>query len=124
MGPPFSLVIANFCMESFEQQAISLVLLQIHRWHVYNLDTRKEELQGFLHHLSSIHANIKFTMEAEQNKMLSFLDVLVSRRPDSLLGHAVYWKHAVLIHSSNGPRPYALRIAWTWSLNWIELHGL
>jgi predicted GIY-YIG superfamily endonuclease len=39
-----------------------------------------------------IRPNIKFMMEMEKKQSLPFLDVLVSRRPDGLLGHTVYRK--------------------------------
>lgn len=32
-------------------------------------------------------------METEENGSLLFLDVVVSKKPDSLLGHTVYRKH-------------------------------
>jgi hypothetical protein len=51
----------------------------------------KDELQEFLRHLNSIHPNTTFTVEVEQNKVLPFLDDLVSR-PDGSLGHSVYRK--------------------------------
>jgi hypothetical protein len=51
----------------------------------------KEGIQGFLQHLKSTHANIKFTMKVEKNKTLSSLDVPVSRT-DSFLGHTVCMK--------------------------------
>jgi hypothetical protein len=50
----------------------------------------EEELRKYLDHLNSIHHNIKFTIEVEKNRYLPFLDVLVSRRPDSSLGQNVY----------------------------------
>jgi hypothetical protein len=37
---------------------------------------------SFLEQLNSIHQNIAFTMEVEQQGTLSFLDVLVKRRLD------------------------------------------
>jgi hypothetical protein len=52
----------------------------------------REELQVFFQHLNSIHSNIKFSMELEQNNTFPFLDVLVSRRPDGSLGYMVYRK--------------------------------
>ena len=34
---------------------------------------------SFLNHINSFHPNIKFTLELEQDKKLSFLDILISR---------------------------------------------
>jgi hypothetical protein len=52
----------------------------------------KDDLQDFLQHLNNIHKSIEFTMKAEQDRTLPFLDVLVSRRLDGTLGHTVYRK--------------------------------
>jgi hypothetical protein len=52
----------------------------------------KDDLQDFLQHLKNIHNSIKFMMEAEQERILPFLDVLVSRRLDGTLGHTAYRK--------------------------------
>jgi hypothetical protein len=41
---------------------------------------------------NSIHANIKFTMETEQDKTLLFHDVLIKKMSDDPFGHTVYRK--------------------------------
>jgi hypothetical protein len=89
MGSPLTPVIANFYMEFFEQQAINLATKKPAHWYRYADDTfvvwahGKQELRVFLQHLNSIHPNIKFTLEVEQNHALPLLDVSVSRRLDS-----------------------------------------
>jgi hypothetical protein len=68
----------------------------------------EEELHDFLNHLNNIRPNIKFLMEVEQNQSLPFLDVLVSRRPDSSLGRRVYRKpmHTDLcLHAKSAHHP-------------------
>jgi hypothetical protein len=40
----------------------------------------------------NIHKNIRFTMEIEMNRSLTFLDVLVTKKPNGSLGHSVYRK--------------------------------
>jgi hypothetical protein len=68
----------------------------------------EDELQRFLEHPNSIHRNIVFTMEVEQEGTLPFLDVLVKRRPDGSLGHSVYRKptHTDLyLHAKSEHRP-------------------
>lgn len=49
-----------------------------------------EMLGEFLAFMNSLHGNIKFTMEMENNGMLPFLDVLVYRKQDICLGHGLY----------------------------------
>lgn len=51
----------------------------------------KEKLYEFLHFLNTQRSSITFTMEIEQNNKL-FLDILVTRKSDDLLGHQVYRK--------------------------------
>jgi hypothetical protein len=88
MGSPLAPVVANYYMGHFEQQTISLETKKPAWWFRFVDDTfavwphGKDELQELLKHLNSIHPNITFTMKVEQNKVLPFLDVLVSRRPD------------------------------------------
>lgn len=51
-----------------------------------------KDLEDFLAHLNSRHENLKFSMELEKNVKLPFLDVLLTRKTDCLLGHSVYCK--------------------------------
>lgn len=98
MGSPFSPVVVGFFMEQFEQQAISTANYKPKIWYRYVDDTfvvwshGREKLEEFLQHINSIHENIKFTMETENEKMeLAFLDVLVTRK-EGRVGHTVYRK--------------------------------
>nr|XP_060632240.1 uncharacterized protein LOC132775540 [Anolis sagrei ordinatus] len=98
MGSPLSPVIANFYMEHFEKQALGTATKKPTIWFRYVDDTftiwshGEGELNRFLDHLNSIHPNIQFTMEKENEGRLPFLDVLVIRKPDQQLGHTVYRK--------------------------------
>ncbi|KAK9874835.1 hypothetical protein WA026_005651 [Henosepilachna vigintioctopunctata] len=98
MGSPLSPVIANSYMEEFEEVAIRNSPLKPTHWYRYVDDTfvvwshGQEKLLEFLNHLNSIHPQIQFTMEKEENGQLAFLDVLVKRREDGSLGHTVYRK--------------------------------
>jgi hypothetical protein len=98
MGLPLAPVIAYSYMEYFEQKAISTAIKKPARWYRYVDDIftvwshGKDDLQDFLQHPNNIHKSIKFTMEAEQDRTLLFLDILVSRRLDGTLGHTVYRK--------------------------------
>lgn len=98
MGSPLSPVVANLFMEDFEEKAIASYGKKPSLWLRYVDDTfiiwphGAEELQKFLQHLNSQHQAIKFTMETEHNGQLPFLDVLVKRKSNGLLGHAVHRK--------------------------------
>lgn len=85
MGSQLALVVAN------QQASISSKDMPV-RWCRYVDDAFvvwPHKIQEFLKH----HRNIKFAMEVEQNKTLSFLDVMLSRL-DEPVGHAVYRKAA------------------------------
>lgn len=98
MGSPLSPVIANIYMEDFETKALAAADLKPKSWFRYVDDTfvvwshGRQTLEQFLVHLNSVHNNIQFTMEVEENGSIPFLDVHVTRKPDGSLGHAVYRK--------------------------------
>jgi hypothetical protein len=98
MGSPLSPIVANLFMENFEKRALDSFPLKPLRWKRYVDDTNvlwphgKEELQNFLQHLNNISEEIKFTMELEENDNIPFLDVLIKRKSNGDLGHAVYRK--------------------------------
>jgi hypothetical protein len=84
-------------MEHFEQKTISTAIKKPARWcryvdNVFAVWSHGKDLQDFLQHLNNSHKSIEFAMEAEQNRTLPFVDVLVSRRLDGTLGHTVYRK--------------------------------
>jgi len=62
----------------------------------------EDELQQFLVHLNSINPRIQFTMETEKEGRRPFLDVMVTRKPNGTLAHAVYPKptHTNRYHNS------------------------
>ncbi|XP_046401606.1 uncharacterized protein LOC124167667 [Ischnura elegans] len=88
MGSPLSPVIANFFMESFEEEALSSATLKPRCFYRYVDDTfiiwphGRESLQHFLSHMNSRHANIQFTMEIEKDNRIPFLDILIHRKND------------------------------------------
>ncbi|XP_071440799.1 uncharacterized protein [Hetaerina americana] len=98
MGSPLSTVIANLYMEKFEKSAIETYSKKPKLWLRYVDDTfviwqhGTKELNDFLRHLNNQHRAIQFTMELEKNKQIPFPDVLVKRKEDGSLGHAVYRK--------------------------------
>jgi hypothetical protein len=95
MGLPLTPVIANYYIESYEQHTTSSAVKLAH-WYRYTegllvVQTHGlVELHGFLKHLNSIHAKIKFSIE--QNNTPPFLHIVVCRISDNFLGYAVYRK--------------------------------
>jgi hypothetical protein len=98
MGSPLSPIVANLFMENFEKRALESFPLKPLRWKRFVDDTNvlwphgKEELHHFFQHLNNISKEIKFTMELEENDSIPFLDVLIKRKNNGDLGHAVYRK--------------------------------
>lgn len=98
MGSPLSPVIASFFMEDFEEETMKRTINKPLCWFIYvdymfkMWPHEQKKLDDFHRHLSSIHNNIQFTMEAETDGYMPFLDIDVYRRLDSSLGHKVYRK--------------------------------
>jgi len=95
MGSPIFLVIANIFMHHFEEETVQKMLKKPKDWFRYVDDTfviwryGRAELRKFLIFFNNQHPNIRFTMDIEENKKLSFLDVLVTKKADNTLGHQV-----------------------------------
>lgn len=47
----------------------------------------------FVQFLNSRHKNIRFTMDLEQEGLIPFLDVILYRKDDGLLGRKMHQKH-------------------------------
>jgi hypothetical protein len=98
MGSPLSPVIENFYMEDYEKAALESSPLKPRCWFRYVDNTfviwqhGPDKLKDFLHNLNGIHQSIQFTMEAESEGHLPFLDLDIYRRPSGSLGHKVYRK--------------------------------
>ena len=98
MGSPLSPLLANIFMAEFEKNAIKTSELKPKYWYRYVDDTfvvwshGREKLEDFWKHLNSLHPNIEFTMEVENERKLPFLDVLVTRKEDNSIDHSVYRK--------------------------------
>ncbi|XP_059067539.1 uncharacterized protein LOC131044502 [Cryptomeria japonica] len=110
MGSPLSPVIANIFMEHFEEVALHSFPLKPKWWKRYMDDTNVcwphglDMLEEFHTHLNNISPSITFTKELESNNLLSFLDVLICKKPDGSLGRQVFRKttHTDLyLHSSS-----------------------
>ncbi|XP_050532593.1 uncharacterized protein LOC126900718 [Daktulosphaira vitifoliae] len=98
MGSRLAPVFANIFMEWFEVDAMNTYMQKPKMWLRYVDDTvvvwqhGVDKLQSFLQHLNSIHANIQFIMETEENGKLPFLDVMVNKQPNGKFGTGVYRK--------------------------------
>ncbi|XP_046384847.1 uncharacterized protein LOC124155175 [Ischnura elegans] len=98
MGSPLSPIIANLFMEKLEEKALRTYEKPPKMFLRYVDDTfvvwphGKSELNNFLRHFNIQNSSINFTMEIEENGLLPFLDVLVSKKQNGRLGHSVYRK--------------------------------
>ena len=82
MGSPLGPVLANICMYHFEESWLTNNQFRPSIWFRYVDDTfslfdSKDAVSRFLDFLNSRHANIKFTMELEENREIPFLDVCI-----------------------------------------------
>jgi len=83
-------------MKHFEKEALRKTFKKPEIWFRYVDDILiwrhgRAELRKFLIFLNNQHSNIHFTMDIEENGKLLFLDVLISKKADTL-GHQVYRK--------------------------------
>lgn len=85
MGSPLAPVLANVFMRKFEENVLtnySGVLPLFYRRYVddsFLIFKRTTEMIDFFEYMNSLHPNIKFTMEEENNCFLPFLDVKVTK---------------------------------------------
>ena len=96
MESPVFVVAANLVMEDAEQKALNLLSRKLPIWKRYIDDTftivQHDMLINLDSHLNSIKPSIRFTMEVEENGILPFLDVTVTRHEDINLSTSVYKK--------------------------------
>ena len=90
------ILIANFYMESFEEQATTTSSYEPRIWKRHVDDTftilDRESVDDFLQHLNNQQPSIRFTKETEKDNKLTFLDTEVLREPDGRLTTSVYRK--------------------------------
>lgn len=89
MGNPLSCFIANIFMSHFETKAKEEMTYFPRTWlryvdDIFAVFDRKENLNDFVNKLNSIYPSIKFTYEVENDKKISFLDVLILRNNEKL----------------------------------------
>lgn len=121
-GSPISSIVANLCMEVFEERALGGYNgVRPRLWLRYVDDTfvalDKNEANRFLGHLNSQDPDIKFTKERCTNNLLPFLDCLVKINSDGSLSTSVYRKPThtdqYLQFSSHHPLMHKLSVIHT-----------
>nr|VZI46870.1 unnamed protein product [Spirometra erinaceieuropaei] len=97
-GTPMGSPLSGFIAEAVLQKVETLVFADYKPkfWTRYVDDTfviiKRQKVQEFHDVLNSVFPDIQFTMEAEANNQLPFLDVLVHRKPNGHLKTTVYRK--------------------------------
>jgi hypothetical protein len=95
MGSPLSQVIANYCMEYFEEMALETATLKPLCWFRYVDHTvviwphGPGKLDDYFDHLNGVHENMKFAMETERYGNVPFLYIDIYRKPDASLGRSL-----------------------------------
>ena len=115
MGSPVSV------MEDVQSRALTSFPSPPHFWTRYVDDTccalRTDSVENFHCHLNSIEPSIQFTVEAESEGQLAFLDVLISRNPDGSMDTTVYRKpthtNKYLDFSSHHPLAHKIAVVRT-----------
>ena len=97
MGNPLSPVLSNIYMEFFEKNLLTKIKYNSIVWYRYIDDIlclwpENENLNEFLDKLNNLANTIKFTVEIEKQKSLSFLDVLIYRETNNIFKFDVYRK--------------------------------
>ena len=96
MGSPLAPVLANIFMGHYEKECLSnydgLLLSHYTRYvDTFSVFNSHDEVKRFFSDLNSRHPNVKFTMEAKVNKVITFLDVFVDNR-NNILNITTYHK--------------------------------
>lgn len=119
MGNPLSPLLAEIFMNNLE------IIIHKHHlskycqfWHRYVDDIlisfygTNRQLTSFSEYINSIHPNIKFTIESENNNSINFLDLTI-RRIDNKLDFSIYHKpsHTDITINNKSYHPFQHKIA-------------
>ena len=122
MGSPVSPIVANLFMEWFEEHALATFRAELQLWKRYVDDTgvalEETLMEEFTTHINSIHPDIQFTREEEnEEKCLPMLDVKTQRGDEGRLSFTVYRKPThtdqYLQFDSNQPLQHKLGVIRT-----------
>ena len=88
MGSPLDPVLANMFMVELQKSVIPDLNDKVKLWKRFVVDTyclaRSEYIDNVLLALNSFHKKIKFTIEIEKDNTISFLDILIIRKPGKI----------------------------------------
>jgi hypothetical protein len=94
MGSPISTVVAELCMQDLERTCIPKIPCRL--YHRFVDDSfavvKKNHTDDILSELNSYDRSLEFTIEAERDGILNFLDVSLSRGPTDEIKCKVYRK--------------------------------
>lgn len=125
MGDPLSPILAEIFMDYFETKIMKHPLSKnLLFWYRYVDDIivcwkgTSRQLDNFFIYINNIHNNIKFTIELEKESQINFLDLTISRIPDSLLKFKIFRKPTytdIIIHKKS-LHPYSHKMSTFYSL--------
>ena len=96
MGSPVSPILANLIMEDIENKAMTEFHHPPKVWKHYVDDTfvviKRKDLQQFFKFLNSIERTVQCTQEIENDGVMAFLDVKLTRESTGYLDYTVYSK--------------------------------
>nr|CAK6928067.1 unnamed protein product [Fasciola hepatica] len=94
MGTPLSPILAHIYMTHLEEKASKILqrsqLYKRYVDHVLVITISLEETTWIMDELDRLHPNIRFTMEAEREDTLHFLDIKMIRKNDGTIARSVY----------------------------------
>ena len=96
MGSPASVVIAEIVMQKIEQLIMPMIEDHIVFWYRYVDDVltciENDKVIEILDKINSVNSNIQFTMEKEENSIINYLDLKLTRNNNGTLSFSIYRK--------------------------------
>jgi hypothetical protein len=114
MGAPTSSNLSELFLQHIEETKLTPITKKLHLikylWYVDDIliifDNRHTDINSITQEFNSLHNNIHFTHEEEQDKHINYLDITIQRH-DSHLSFSVYRKptytDSIIPHDSNHP---------------------